>query len=149
MARAYRLSSGRRVANFAMRLAVKAGVAPRHYYLMGVRGRRSGRTLVTPVRIVENGTPYLVSPYGEVNWVKNVRAAKTLSLSRNGRSRTWTAVEVGPQEAASVLRIYLTHVPITRPFFDIRPDSPIEAFQAEAPRHPVFRLVEHTSGDRS
>ncbi len=148
MTREYRLSFGRRGANFAMRLALKAGLAPRHYYLMGVRGRRSGRTLTTPVRIVENGNRYLVSPYGEVNWVKNVRATNAVSLSRRGRSRTWTAVEVGPQEAAPVLKMYLTQVPITRPFFDVRPDSPIDAFQAEAPRHPVFRLVERTPGDR-
>lgn len=149
MTREYRLSFGRRGANFAMRLALRSGLAPRHYYLMGVRGRRSGRTLTTPVRIVEDGTLYLVSPYGEVNWVKNVRAAKTVSLSRHGRSRTWTAVEVGPQEAAPVLKIYLTDVPITRPFFDVRPDSPTDAFLEEAPHHPVFRLVEQVPGDRS
>jgi hypothetical protein len=29
---------------------------------------------------------------------------------------------------------------MTRPFFDARPDSPLEAFVAEAHRHPVFRI---------
>ena len=33
-----------------------------------------------------------------------------------------------------------TRVPITRPFFDAAPDAPIQAFEAEASRHPVFRL---------
>jgi hypothetical protein len=29
---------------------------------------------------------------------------------------------------------------VVRPFFDVSPDSPLEAFGAEAPRHPVFRI---------
>jgi hypothetical protein len=39
-----------------------------------------------------------------------------------------------------VLRQYVKEVPITRPYFDVRVDSPLEAFAAEAPRHPVFLL---------
>jgi hypothetical protein len=35
----------------------------------------------------------------------------------------------------------VTDVPITPPFFEVRPDASLEAFEAEAPRHPVFRLV--------
>ena len=34
----------------------------------------------------------------------------------------------------------ITRVPITRPYFDAKPDSPLAAFIAEAPRHPVFAL---------
>jgi hypothetical protein len=29
---------------------------------------------------------------------------------------------------------------VTRPFFDAQPDSPLEAFMAEAPRLPVFSI---------
>jgi hypothetical protein len=49
--------------------------------------------------------------------------------------------EVGPTDAAPVLRRYLKKVPIVRPFFDVTPDSPPEAFEGEASRHPVFRLT--------
>jgi hypothetical protein len=31
-------------------------------------------------------------------------------------------------------------VPVTRPYFDARPDDPVERFAAEAAEHPVFRL---------
>jgi hypothetical protein len=47
----------------------------------------------------------------------------------------------GSDESAPVLKKYITEMPITRPFFDVRPESSLEAFQAEAHRHPVFRVV--------
>jgi len=141
MVRKYLLTPGRRLANLAVRLAIAAGVAPRHYYMLGVKGRRSGRMIFTPVWCVESGARYLVSPYGDVNWVKNVRLANEVTLRRAGRSETVRVAEVGPQESAPVLKTYLTRIPITQPFFDIRPDAPLEAFAAEAPRHPVFRIA--------
>jgi hypothetical protein len=32
-------------------------------------------------------------------------------------------------------------VAVVRPFFDVKPDSSIEEFIAEARQHPVFRLI--------
>jgi len=49
--------------------------------------------------------------------------------------------EVNPEEAAPVLKLYVTRVPITRPYFDVKPESDLPAFRAEAPRHPVFAIV--------
>jgi hypothetical protein len=37
--------------------------------------------------------------------------------------------------------MYVTRVPITRPYFDAKPESDLAAFRAEAPRHPVFAIV--------
>jgi len=48
--------------------------------------------------------------------------------------------ELGADEAAPVLKRYKAEIPITRPFFDAKPDAPLEAFVAEAHRHPVFRI---------
>ena len=48
--------------------------------------------------------------------------------------------EVEPDAAVPVLRTYLKQVPITRPYFDVRPESPDEALAQELPRHPVFRI---------
>lgn len=42
--------------------------------------------------------------------------------------------------SAAVLRQYVREIPITRPFFDATPDAPLDAFAAEAARHPVFRI---------
>jgi deazaflavin-dependent oxidoreductase (nitroreductase family) len=110
-------------------------------YLLTVRGRRTGARDSTPVTLVEQSTNHwLVAPYGEVSWVRNARAAGQVTLSRGRRSETVAIVELRPAEAAPVLQQYVTEVPITRPFFDAKPDSPVEAFVAEAPGHPVFRI---------
>jgi hypothetical protein len=37
--------------------------------------------------------------------------------------------------------MYVTRVPITRPYFDVTPESDLAAFRAEAPRHPVFSVA--------
>jgi deazaflavin-dependent oxidoreductase (nitroreductase family) len=109
-------------------------------YLLSVSGRRSGRTYTTPVILVENGERFLVAPYGEVGWVRNARAAGRVTLSRGRHRETVGLRQVGPEESAPVLRTYLRRVSVVRPFFDVSPDSPLEAFAAEAAKHPVFLI---------
>jgi deazaflavin-dependent oxidoreductase (nitroreductase family) len=139
------LSPGRRAANRVVRLLIRLGLMPGPTYLLTVPGRRTGRPLSTPVTLVVDGTSrWLVAPYGDVAWVRNTRAAGRITLSRAGRSEMLAVRELDPTEAAPVLQRYVTRVPITRPYFDAQPDSPLAAFIAEAPRHPVFALT-HTS----
>ena len=40
-----------------------------------------------------------------------------------------------------MLRMYIKEVPVTRPYFDARPDAADEAIAGELARHPVFRLI--------
>jgi deazaflavin-dependent oxidoreductase (nitroreductase family) len=137
----YRLGLGRRAANRVVRLLLRLGLMPGPTYLLTVPGRRTGRPMSTPVTLVEEGeTRWLVAPYGDVSWVRNTRAAGQITLSRGTRSETLPIRELSPAEAAPVLQRYVTRVPITRPYFDAKPDSPLAAFEAEASRHPVFRL---------
>ncbi|HXA97134.1 MAG TPA: nitroreductase family deazaflavin-dependent oxidoreductase [Candidatus Dormibacteraeota bacterium] len=141
MAQTYRLSPGRRAANRVVRLLIRLGLMPGPTYLLTVPGRRTGRPLSTPVTLVEDaGGRWLVAPYGDVGWVRNARAAGQVTLSRGGRAETLAIRELSAAEAAPLLQRYVTRVPITRPFFDAKPDSPVAAFEAEAPRHPVFQL---------
>ncbi len=142
MAQTYKLTFGRRLVNSFIMALVRLGVKLDGIYLLSVAGRRSGKILTTPVTLVEEGGQrWLVAPYGEVNWVRNARAAGRVTLSRGRHSETVTIVELGPEESAPVLKEYLKHVPTVRPYFDATPDSPLEAFVAEAARHPVFRIV--------
>lgn len=140
MAKTYRLGPARRLVNALVKGLLRVGLAGGHTYLLSVSGRRSGRIYSTPVILVENGERWLVAPYGEVSWVRNVRAAGRAILSRGRRRDQVKISEVGPQESAPVLREYLQRVSVVRPFFDASPDSPLEAFAAEADRHPVFRV---------
>jgi deazaflavin-dependent oxidoreductase (nitroreductase family) len=142
MAATYRLGAGRRLLNALVRLLLRAGLGPPGTYLLTARGRRSGRLRSTPVTLVQEGSQrWLVAPYGEVAWVRNARAAGHATLSRGRAIEVVGLLELHPSEAAPVLKRYVERVPITRPFFDATPDSPLGAFVAEAPRHPVFLIV--------
>jgi deazaflavin-dependent oxidoreductase (nitroreductase family) len=141
MAQTYRLSGARRLVNVVVKPLARLGLAGPHTYVLRVRGRKTGKLYETPVTLIENGDRWLVAPYGEVGWVRNARAAGEIQLHRSRRSETLQIEEVAPTAAAPVLRRYLQQVGVVRPFFDVTPTSPLEAFEGEAPRHPVFRLT--------
>jgi deazaflavin-dependent oxidoreductase (nitroreductase family) len=142
VAKEYRLSAPRRLINRLVHAAARRGWGPREVRLLTVAGRRSGRPYTTPVHMVEaEGGRFVVAPYGPVGWVRNLRATGRATLARGSHAETVGAVEVGPEEAAPVLRRYLADVAVTRPYFDVTADSPLEDIAAEAGRHPVFRLV--------
>jgi deazaflavin-dependent oxidoreductase (nitroreductase family) len=140
--RPYRRSLWRRALNAFVRPLARLGLAGPHTHLLTVRGRVSGKPWSTPVSIVRDGEErWLVAPYGERNWVRNARAAGVVEL-RRGRTRERVRVEeLGPEAAAPVLREYYRLFRVTRPFFAVTLDSPKEAWLAESPRHPVFRLL--------
>jgi deazaflavin-dependent oxidoreductase (nitroreductase family) len=126
-----------------MTALLRVGVpAPqRTSYLMTTHGRNSGLERTTPVNLVEaDGERWLVSPYGDVGWVRNLRANGALQLCRGRGRESLVAEEVGPDEAGPILKRYVRQVRITGPFFDARRTDPVEGFVAEAGRHPVFRL---------
>ena len=70
-----------------------------------------------------------------------------VELSRAGRSERFRIEEVAPERSAPILRRYLKGVPVVRPFFDVKPSSPLADFIVEAPRHPVFRLSPVSDAD--
>jgi len=141
VASTYRLTPGRRAANRLVRLLLALGLMPGPTYLLTVPGRRTGRPLSTPVTLVEEGGDrWLVAPYGDVAWVRSARAAGQVTLTRGRRTETVPLRELSSGEAPPVLQRYVTRVPITRPYFDVTPASPLAAFEAEALRHPVFHL---------
>lgn len=140
-AQTYHLTISRRLVNRAITALLRLGLLPKPNYLLTVRGRKSGQPHTTPVSLVEHDDQrWIVAPYGAVNWVRNARAAGRVQLSRGRHREEVRVTELGPEESAPILKEYLTAVRVTRPFFDVTPDSPLEAFAAEAPRHPVFRV---------
>ena len=139
--RPYRLSPGRRAVNALVRPLARLGLTGPRTVLLTVPGRRTGRPWTTPVSLVElGGERYAVAPYGERNWVRNARAAGEVELRRGRRRERLAVEELAPAEAVPVLRRYWELGRVTRPFFDVGRSSPDEAWLAEAPRHPVFRL---------
>jgi len=88
---------------------------------------------------------YLVSPRGNAQWVRNVRANDGRLDLLVGRRRThWTAVELADDDKVDVLRAYLRRWKAeVGVFFDgVGPDSSEEELRGIAPKHPVFSLTQ-------
>jgi len=143
MARTYRLGPGRRAVNSVMAALIRVGAGGRANYLLTTVGRHTGQSRTTPVTLIEHaGGRWLVSPYGTVGWVYNVRAHPQITLRRGQRTEVLEAEEAPPDVAGPVLKQYLGQVRVTAPYFDVRAQDPVTEFVNEARQHPVFRLVE-------
>ena len=142
MAATFEQTRLRRLGNTLIAPLARLGLAGRRTHVLTVPGRKTGIPRSTPVQLVFlEGRKWLVAPYGEGDWVRNARAAGAVELTRARKTERVVVEEVGPEEAAPVLREYLRHTPIVKAYFDATADSPLEAFAAEAARHPVFRLI--------
>ena len=113
--------------------------------VLEVRGRTSGEPRRNPVNLLTlDHQQYLVSPRGEGQWVRNVRAAGgRLATLVGSRREEWVAHElVDDADKVPVLRSYLKRWKLeVGVFFDgVSADSSDEELAAIAPRHPVFRL---------
>jgi deazaflavin-dependent oxidoreductase (nitroreductase family) len=111
--------------------------------LLTVRGRKSGEPRTTPVAITEQDRQrIIVGTFGDVNWVRNLRAAGEATLTRGRRSERVTVRELSAEEAAPLLKRALSGAPgMIRGYFDVTPDSSLGEFVREAPRHPVFLVA--------
>lgn len=130
--------------NRALGWLASLGLTPRDTVTIETRGRRTGRPRVTPVTWVEvEGQRYLVSPRGESEWVRNVRAAGGEAVLRHRGSRAVRLEEVAVERRAPILKAYFRKTKLaTRQHFGLDPDAPLEEFERIAPRHPVFLIVE-------
>lgn len=108
-----------------------------------VKGRRSGRVRSNPVTWVEHeGERYLVSPRGESEWVRNVRAAGGDAEIRHRGEQRVRLEEVPTEERAPIIKAYLNKTATaTRQHFGVGPKAELSEFEAIAARHPVFRIV--------
>ena len=100
---------------------------------LAVRGRRSGvvhRVPVIPVDV--EGARYLVSPRGETDWARNLRAAGEGELQSRHGVESFRATELPVAERPPVIAAYRKVAGrAVRSFFEKMPD-PAD--------HPVFRL---------
>jgi deazaflavin-dependent oxidoreductase (nitroreductase family) len=133
-----------RFVNAIVKRLLLLGVRITPMVLLTVRGRRTGRPRTTPVGLlVHDGHRYLFSAFGEVNWVRNLRAAGVGIIGRGRRRETLRAAELSAEEAGQILQFILkspTFGRVVRPYFPVAPDAPLTVFVHEARRHPVFEL---------
>ncbi len=111
--------------------------------VLEVRGRSSGEWRRTPVNLLTyEGAQYLVSPRGNSQWVRNLRASGEGRLMLGRRSEPFSASEVSDDQKPPILRAYLKRWKAeVGVFFDgVGPDSPEQELRGAAPKHPVFRI---------
>lgn len=128
--------------------ALRIGIPMGPNVLLTVRGRRSGELHTLPVAVLETeGRQFLFSPFGEVNWVHNLRASGTATIRHGRRRQTFDAIELTAEEAAPFLEAGLRPV-LGAPLFGsmiagwygIDGRSTAEDYLAAARRHPAFEL---------
>ncbi|MGO8948427.1 MAG: nitroreductase family deazaflavin-dependent oxidoreductase [Ktedonobacterales bacterium] len=142
MTQTFQMSTRQRRFNAVLVTLLRRGLPIGPFYLLTVQGRKTGEPRHLPVTpIIHHDQWWLVSPYGEVNWVRNVRAAGEVLLTRGRHRRTFFVRELTTGESAPILKEYVTRFAIVRPYFDATPEAPLEAFQAESAYHPVFQLI--------
>lgn len=119
----------RRIFNpIAMRFGISGTEA------LAVRGRRSGKVHRVPVIPIEyEGARYLVSPRGETDWVRNLRASGGHGeLQGKEGVQPFRATELPAAERPPVIAAYrAVGGRAVKSFFDALPD-PAD--------HPVFRI---------
>jgi deazaflavin-dependent oxidoreductase (nitroreductase family) len=122
----------------------RAGISVWGSRVLEVKGRQSGQPRRVPVNLLDvEGRQYLVSPRGEGQWVRNVRAAGgQLDLLLGRRREHRQAHELPDADKVPILRAYLRRWKAeVGVFFDgVGPDSTEEQIMAIAPKHPVFAL---------
>lgn len=112
--------------------------------VLEVRGRKSGLARRTPVNLLAlDGRQYLVSPRGETEWVRNVRAGDgRFDLLLGSKRQHYRGEEVPDADKVAVLRGYLRRWKAeVGVFFDgVGPDSTDDQIREIAHKHPVFRI---------
>ena len=99
--------------NLIAKPLLRLGVPMGPDVLITVRGRRTGIPRTTPVTICEYaGRRGLISPFGETQWVRNLRAARSATISFGRRREEFRAVEL--DHAAAVRFVQDVIVPQAR-----------------------------------
>lgn len=134
----------RHVFNAGVATLTKMGVSVLGSRVLEVTGRKSGLPRRVPVNLLKlDGREYLVSPRGEGEWVRNVRAADgALCLLLGRRSEKRHALELADADKVPVLRAYLKRWKFeVGVFFEgVGPESSDQELAAIAHKHPVFAL---------
>ena len=72
--------------------------------LLTVRGRSSGRSRAAPVAMMQLGDRRFVqAAFGEVNWVRNLRAAGQAVVTKGRHSDHGDAAELAPETAGAIM----------------------------------------------
>ena len=90
------------------RFVLAAGMPLGFNALITISGRKSGLPRTTPVAIIEvSGRRWIWAPWGEVHWVRNLRAAGRATITVRRREEEVSATELDPAERIAFFRDFL------------------------------------------
>ncbi len=85
--------------------------------LVTIRGRTSGLPRTTPVAIIEvSGRRWIWAPWGDVHWVRNLRAAGRATITMRGQEEEVRATELDPTQRVAFFRDVLGPLARSIPF---------------------------------
>src|SRR3954471_859573 len=91
--------------NPVTRFVLRAGVPLGFNGLLTIRGRKTGLLRTTPIAIIEvDGRRWVWSPWGEVNWVRNLRAAGRATVTKGGQEVDVQATELDETKRVAFFR---------------------------------------------
>jgi len=135
---------GARLFNTAIRRLAELGVSISGTTALRVRGRTTGEPRGVVVNLLSvDGRQYLVSPRGNTQWARNVRAAGVVEVGPRRRRAERRAAEIPDDAKPALLERY-----IDRWYWQVKghvgglsPASTAAERRAVAPSIPVFELV--------
>jgi deazaflavin-dependent oxidoreductase (nitroreductase family) len=87
------------------RFLLGAGIPLGPNALITIRGRKSSLPRTTPLAIIKvAGRWWIWAPRGEVQWVRNLRAAGHATITVRGRTEEVTAIELDPTQRVAFFR---------------------------------------------
>jgi len=88
-----------------LKFLLAAGVPLGFNRLVTIRGRKSGLPRTAAIAVLEaSGRRWVWAPWGEVHWVRNLRAAGTATIKMRGRNEEVRATELDPTERVAFFR---------------------------------------------
>jgi deazaflavin-dependent oxidoreductase (nitroreductase family) len=100
-----------------LKFLLVAGVPLGPNGLITIRGRKSGLPRTTPVAIIEvSGKRWVWAPWGEVHWVRNLRAAGRATITLRHRKEEVSATELDPTQRVGFFRDVLGPLARGKPF---------------------------------
>jgi deazaflavin-dependent oxidoreductase (nitroreductase family) len=99
MTQVRRLPRGITILNSIAKPLLAAGVPMGYNGLLTTTGRKSGEPRTAALAIIErNGRRWVWSPWGEVNWVRNLRASGRGTITIRKHTEEVRAVELDPAQ---------------------------------------------------
>lgn len=96
---------GMPIYNRIAKFLLGAGVPLAYNRLVTIRGRKSGLPRTTPLAVIEvSGRRWVWAPWGEVEWVRNLRAAGRATVTVRGHPEEVRAIELDPAQRVGFFR---------------------------------------------